>query len=122
MIQAELHRLHSPDAPDLHAYVPLNPDRFSVLVQAMIGPKGGQGEESFDFVVCSPTWLGEQASAEGCVIGRHHIVMNQFDADVLRATIENLCRQATGPDWESVACYLARFGQWEFEDYRDSSA
>lgn len=121
-MQAELRRLHSPDTPDLQSYSPVHPEHFGILVQAMVGPKGGRGEESFDFMVCSPTWLGDRAAEEGCVAGRHHLVMNRFDAEVLRGAIEDLCNRAIGADWARVAAILARFGKWEFEDYRDSLA
>jgi hypothetical protein len=119
-MQAELRRLHSPDAPNLDAFMPPDPEHFGILVQAMIGPKAGPGEESFDFMICSPRWLEEKAEERGFVIGRHHLVINRFDIELVRELIRDLCARAAGPDWASVARYIARFGKWEFEDYRET--
>jgi hypothetical protein len=49
-IQAELKRLHSPDVYKLEDYEPEGP--FGILVQAIVGPAGAGGCESFDIVVC----------------------------------------------------------------------
>jgi hypothetical protein len=55
-------------------------------------------------------------------MGRHHLVVNRYDLELIRGAIEDLCREATGSDWSSVAEYLARFSKWEFEDYREIPA
>lgn len=70
IIQAELRRLHSPDAAvDLPFFMPKNAECFGLLVQAMVGPKDSQGCESFDFMVCSPRWLENKMSSTGYVWG-----------------------------------------------------
>lgn len=118
MLRPVLRRLHSPDV-DLYDYRPADPERFGILVQAEFGPAGGQGGETFDFVVCSPNWFGERLPERGMFV-RHHLFLPEFDIKLLEARLAELCDQAAGADWAAVASYLSRFGQWEFEDYRES--
>lgn len=120
MIKACLRRVHSPDVPDLNAYVPHDQDRFGILVQAMIGPEDGEGEESFDFLVCTPAWLADRIAMSGPVFGRHHLFLSHYHSDLLHELLRGLCERASGPDWESVAAFLGRYGKWEFEDYREA--
>jgi hypothetical protein len=122
MIKATLRRLHSPDVADLTAYVPVDPARFGVLVQAMVGPKGEVGEESCDFVVCSPAGVGGRLAISGYEFGRHYLIVARYDAAQIEAVLRDLCDRTAGPDWPSLAAYLAQYGKWEFEDYMDASA
>jgi hypothetical protein len=117
-MKAELKTLHSPDVNDLRSFVPAAPERFSVFVQAMIGPAGDDSWESFDIVVCSPGSLAQEAES-GPVLGLHRIVMAKFDYDALAGTISTFCEQCEGTTWPEVARRLARLGRWEFEDYHE---
>lgn len=119
MTKAVLRSLHSPDA-DLTSYAPEDPSRFSVLVQAIIGPEGQVGGESFDFVFCTPLWLAVQLERQPYVIGRHYVLVSGYSLELIETVVRELCARATAPDWESVATYLARYGRWEFEDYTEA--
>ncbi|MFO0404784.1 MAG: immunity 8 family protein [Labrys sp. (in: a-proteobacteria)] len=117
IIHAVLRRLHSPDVDDLEAFSPSVPDHFGILVQALFGPEGVEGEESFDFLVCTPAWLAEKARRVGVVSGRYHLIVHAFDLPQLRAFLDGCAKSASGKSWKVVAAKLARIGQWEFEDY-----
>jgi hypothetical protein len=117
MIRAHLLHLHSPDAFDLSTFAPEDPTNVGILVQAMIGPEGQEGAESFDFLVCTPNWLQAQISRDGARMGRHHLIVDAYDFGVVEESIRAICDRAAGPDWQSVASYLGRYGKWEFEDY-----
>jgi len=78
---------------------------------------GDQGEESFDLTVCDPAWLSGRADADGVVDGRHLLVMNGFDWDVLLGYLSRRVEACKGSSWEEVGAQLARLGYWEFEDY-----
>lgn len=118
-MQAELKRLHSPDIGDLKAYSPEEPDNFGFLLQAMIGPEGQDGEESFDIVVCTPEWLKRNHPATKVVLGRHHLIVFRYDYRSLASYIAAFAGRCTGESWQEVACQLGRLGRWEFDDYRE---
>ena len=118
MMRAELRRLHSPDVHDLESYCPEEPDNFGFLLQAMIGPAGGQGEESFDIVVCTPQWLKRNHDEREIVLGRDHLIVFRYDYKRLENFITGFVTGCDGRSWGDLAQQLSRLGKWEFEDYR----
>ena len=116
-VKPVLRRLHSPDVFDLEAYSPSDPACFSVLLQAMFGPEGGEGEESFDIVVCTPGWIAREVERKRIVDGRHHLIVSIFDLRQISSFIEAYANTCTGKTWQEVATKLSRVGKWEFEDY-----
>jgi immunity protein 8 of polymorphic toxin system len=118
MIRAELKRLHSPDVYDLSTYMPDDPEHFGVLVQVIAGPEGGDGEESFDVIVCTPSWLSNQIGPTEIKMGRHYLLLKQYDFARLMQFVSSFAAACTGATWEEAALRLGRLGKWEFEDYR----
>lgn len=116
-MKAVLKRLHSPDVFDLESHEPEDRTSFSLLVQAMIGPVGQEGEESFDIDVCTPRWLDSIMDAKSVVFGRHYIIVKAYDYHLIHSSIEQYVDTCSGKDWEEVAERLSRLGKWEFEDY-----
>ncbi len=117
MIAATLKRLHSPDVSDLASFVPEHSTKFGFLLQIIAGPLGERGEESFDVVVCTPSLLSERLGPKGFLIGRHHLLMNQYDYPALAQFISDYCKNCRGQSWREVAEQLGRIGKWEFENY-----
>ena len=106
--------MQSPDVGDLRAFAPPN-DAFAVLVQLIVGPSDGPGEESFDVLVCSPAWLADQT---GPIIGRHHLIVQGFSYDEVERVVLSYLQRCEGDEWKDVAEKVGRLGLWEFEDYR----
>ena len=119
MTGARLRDLHSPDVFDLEHYIPEDGTSFCFLLQAMIGPDYSEDAESFDFLVCTPRWLGEhlQATGAAAVFGRHYLFLSHYSYSVLWRTIQQLCERAQGDSWDVVSNFPGRYGKWEFEDY-----
>jgi hypothetical protein len=116
-MRGELRRLHSPDV-DLQQYIPEDVEDFGLLIQAMIGPLHREGEESFDFLVCSPRWFAVRLAEHEYRWGQHHLFLKRYDLNLIAMAIEKLCQSIEGPDWETLADRLGRFGRWEFEGYQ----
>jgi len=118
-MKAELKRLHSPDVENLITYIPDDPDSFSFLLQTFVGPKGEEGEEAFDIEVCTPAWLSENYREEDIVIGRHLLIVFNYDYERIFQRIKLYVESCSGDTWDEVAQKVGRIGKWEFEDYAD---
>jgi len=113
-IHAQLKRLHSPEAHSLEEFRPNGP--FGILVQAIVGTVGTVGEESFDFMLCTPEWFDSNMSGQ-IALGRHYLFVREFDFEKLTKFVSDYCFSCTGSSWQSVAEKVGRLGKWEFEDY-----
>jgi hypothetical protein len=113
-IRAQLKGLHSPDIPSLEDFRPDGP--FGILVQAMVGPAGLKGGESFDIIVCTPDWFVANVK-EAPALGRHHLFVENFNYQVLNDFLQKYCASCEGASWKDVAEKVGRIGKWEFEDY-----
>jgi hypothetical protein len=118
VMRAELRRLHSPDVLDLVRYAPKTGEDFGFLLQILVGPSGGEGEESFDIMVCTLGWLKQTHEPSDIVIGRHYLFVFEYDYGRLNGYLEQYCANCSGESWLDVAQQLGRLGKWEFEDYR----
>jgi len=119
MIKAVLRDLHSPDASDLKSYVPDEPTCFSILLQVFVGSDDSPGQDSFDVVVCTPTWLAKKVlpGEGGILVGRHYLIVEDYDFERIEHFLMQYVNRCTGETWQEVAEKVGRLGKWEFEDY-----
>jgi hypothetical protein len=119
-MRAELRSLDTADAEggELRAFRPEDGEHFTLAVTASIGPKNGRGEELFQFTVCSPSWLAAERLPKGFAFQRHTLLLDRWDPELVERAIGDLCRRTEGENWHEIAVKLARYGHWEFEDYR----
>jgi hypothetical protein len=115
MIRPTIRYFHSPDVEDLESFRPESD--FALLVSMMIGPDGGEGEESFDVLISTPGCLEEWFAADGLVSGEHRLIVFGYDWRRIEDYLRKRVSACTGCDWREVAGKIGRFAQWEFEDY-----
>ena len=115
--RARVRAIYTSNMDDLARYVPQDPERFCVSVRAMVGPETGEGEESFDISVCTPKWLEYVCQRDGFVIGRHYLMVNDYNVPHLKKLIVQLIEKCEGSSWREAAEKVGRIGYWEFEDY-----
>lgn len=117
-MRAALRCILSIENHDLSTWHPSGAD-FAVGIRLLVGPDDGEGEESFDLTVCSPSWLAERADEEAVYDARHHLVVVAFDFQLLENYLKRRVEACRGTSWDEVAQQVARLGYWEFEDYRE---
>jgi hypothetical protein len=116
-MRATVRRFHSPDA-NLDVYTSTDPSEDGLLVQMLVGPVDGPGEESFDVMVCTAAWLARIARAQGPVVGRHYLVMEHLDIRHAEAFLRSQVERLDEATWQELALKIGRLGMWELEDYR----
>ena len=117
-MRADLRGIYSSDIDDLESWRPDDPECFELAVRAFIGPESGDGEEMFDFQVCTAAWLERHPPPKGFEFLRSTILVARWDYKTLERALGDLCLHTAGDDWREIATRLSRYGRWEFEDYR----
>ena len=116
-MRAALKHLQSPDIVDLATYSPEEPKKICFLLQMMVGPAAQEGAESFDVTVCTPQWLAEHCPTDAILVGRHHLLVMEYDFARIHNSLRQRIEACVGENWEEVARQVGRLGKWEFEDY-----
>ncbi|EWM14106.1 Imm8 family immunity protein [Kutzneria sp. 744] len=115
-MKAQVRRFISPDV-ELDSYNPADPDNFSFLLQAIVGPNDGPGEESVQFIVCTPEALKDKVAREGVVLGRPLVIVDSPQVSRILIAIKSAIERTEGSTWQEVGGRLSRLGRYEFEDF-----
>lgn len=118
-MKAMIKNIFSPDVDMLETYQPEKNDEFSFLLQLIVGPEGEEGEEAFNIEVCTPKWIIASCNPEDIIVGRHRLIVLEYNYERLTHFLTDFCSRCIGDDWHQVVSKVSRLGHWEFEDYRD---
>jgi hypothetical protein len=121
MINAKVRGIFSVEMDELELHVPLDTQNFSAVVRVMVGPRDGDGEESFDINVCSPEWLKERVELDGFALGLHRLFIESYDPARIRKLITKFVEKYSGESWQELGLKLSRIAYWEFQDHRFDS-
>ncbi|MHB0935257.1 MAG: immunity 8 family protein [Armatimonadota bacterium] len=119
-MKATVKDFYSPDISDLQAFTPSESDCFGFLLQVLVGPENESGEESFGVVVVTPKWLQSQHRVEDIIIGRHYLIVFEYNYQRITEFIASFVSRCSGSSWDEIANKVGRLGMWEFEDYQPS--
>ncbi len=117
-MKAEIKKMHSPDIQNLTGFYPEVEDNFGFLLQMFVGPKGEQGFESFDLIVCTPKWLISSYEEKEMVFGLHHLIAFEYNYEKIYNKLKRYVERFDEPDWSSLAMKIGRISRWEFQDYQ----
>lgn len=116
-MRAQLKEFYSLDF-DLDSYWPDEFDNFGFWVRAMIGLDNEEGADSFDMLICTPSWLRSQHSGHEVIFGRHMLIVFEYDLERIKSKVSSYCDSCFGKDWQEIAEKLSWIGYWEFENYK----
>ena len=121
---------------DASAFTPADPEHFGVTVQVFIGDTSSDAADSFDLIVCSPSWFaaavehgqwerfqigGPRSLPENVAVGAGMWFMRSWNETDLRNALTAVCEAASpGPDWGTIANRIGRVIPWEYDYKYDS--
>lgn len=128
LMKAKLLDIAVCDPNHLQAYFPDDLTEFCASIEMSIGPVGGRGGDYFRATACSPSWFHnnillprkQHETHEQIVraeFGRHFIFFATYDEDEIKWFVSDFIDKQSGSDWPELSGRLARYFQWEFEDY-----
>ncbi|MHB2020411.1 MAG: Imm8 family immunity protein [Candidatus Xenobia bacterium] len=102
--------------------LPSDPEDCAIRMTAAVGELGDEAADNFDFTVVTPRSLARELS-EGphYLLGRHLVIVERFDWDLVEAAIRSVVEREEAPTWEELAARIGRHGEWEYEDYQEAS-
>jgi hypothetical protein len=116
-MKAILKSIRSPDVFDLSGYTPIEDENFSILLQLIVAPLNSKGEESFDILLCTPQWLIANHKKSDIIIGRHYLIVFEYNYQRIYNTLKELIENIEADTWDEIGMKIGRVGKWEFEDY-----
>jgi len=121
------------DDHTVEGFRPPDPGHFGCTVQVLIGESTDNRSDSFDIVLCTPSWFAEQMATgswgrfrhggprvvpDSVVVGAGMWFMRRWAKTEFENALQAIVESASpGPDWGSVANRIGRVIPWEF-DYR----
>lgn len=115
-MKAVVRRFISPDV-DLGSFRPDDPENFSFLLEAIVGPSDGEGDELLQFNVCTLASLTSTVSSERVLLGRSLVIVGTSKVSEILDAVRSAIERVEAESWAKVAARLARLGYYEFEDY-----
>jgi hypothetical protein len=123
MTRAKIKSVEITESPDLNPqhYLPQDLESFGCTLGLTIGPSNGEGGELFYLTACSPKWLAMACKKDGFLWGRYHLIVPEYNLKAILQIVTKFVDNCSGESWNSVAGKLARFANWEYEDYEHES-
>jgi hypothetical protein len=115
-VKAVVRHFISPDV-DLENFYPDDPEDFSFLLEAIVGPAEGEGDELLQFNVCTLASLTPTVASERVFLGRSLVLVDTSKISEILAVVRSAIERVEAESWAKVGARLARLGYYEFEDH-----
>lgn len=119
-MKAVLKELYSIDITQpLKDYSPPINNNFGIWIRLIVGEEKMGGEESFDVMLCTPQWLIENHQLSDIIIGRHYLIVFEYNYSRIYNKLKELIENIDSKNWDDIGTKVGRIGKWEFEDYQE---
>jgi len=115
-VRAVVRHFISPDV-DLENFYPDDPENFSFLLEAIVGPDDGEGDELLQLNVCTLASLRSTVESDRILFGRSLVIVGTSRISEILDAVRSAIERVEADSWAKAAARLARLGHYEFEDY-----
>jgi hypothetical protein len=95
---------------DLERVAATERPELPTLPEMYVGPVDGVGEEQFQVLVTDVAALADVVAHERFLIGRHYLIVSEFDQHKIEQFLRKRVGSAAAQDWESLAEQVGRIG------------
>lgn len=100
-MKATLKGIYSIDLPEGDPSLPEDPENCWIVLQADIGLNDGtEAADTFTFYVCTVKKLSAIVKEKNYRFGRHLIIVDRFDWQMVESAIFKICDETGGENWE----------------------
>lgn len=104
------------ESEDLSTYEENAAADFGFTLVFTIGVEGETGEDFFEVLVASATYLARLKSGCGPAFLRHVILAPDYIIPAAIALVEKYINSLEEDSWQKMAAKIGRLLRWEFED------
>jgi hypothetical protein len=99
--------------------LPADVDDCAVAIEVVVGPRGVDGGDLFQFKVVTPAALARCSGLP--TWGRGLLIVSSFSWESVDRALSKLVLHAAAGTWPEAAAQLARELHWEFDRYVEGS-
>lgn len=117
-MKAIIKQIHCSDVDAWDDYLPIDPTDFVLPFELSIGPSESKATDLFQILVCGSKWFEREIVAKKQTLPVHHMVMQEYDADLLERALKEKVASCEANTWDELGKQLGQFFHWEFENYQ----
>ncbi len=116
-MKAVIRRYDCSESENLSTYEEDEAAVFGFTLTFAIGLEGSKGENFFEVLVASATYLAQLESVRGPAFLRHVILAPDYNVPAAVALVAKYINSLEEDSWEKLVAKINRVLRWEFEDY-----
>ena len=116
-MKATIKSYYCTDSEDLSTYEMGDPPLFGFTLSFAVGPTDSEGEDYFEVLVASASYLAKRDAAQAPAFLRHVILAPDYNVLAAVSLMEKYISSLEEDSWQKLASKISRVATWEYEDY-----
>ena len=104
---------------DVRTFEPEDLTDVRVQVRFQIGPRKGNGSDTFTITVATPAGLTRPGGSDSVVCSRPILVVREYNGALLWEWINDIISKSSADTCDASVQKLIVYFDWEYQDYRE---